>query len=170
MVAAGTLDQNVAATCGGNPDVCCPNGIPAAACGPLRYDFTMQPGDSPRLVITPDPGSGQEHVVLRARLTSATPVPLTAPLGIICGITIDTTAGAMDAVEFHFTISGSVAASGSSAFNIGDVSVVNMTDDDYHMTGGFVCDQAGLVGVAFDLVERAFTDQIHQNLNCDTGP
>ena len=68
----GIITFPVPGSCGGNPEICCVNNMPAAMCGPLEIDLVKRPTDQPRLVLTPVQGASRLDMTIRAIAIAAT--------------------------------------------------------------------------------------------------
>lgn len=165
-LAAGSLDHNVSADCAGQIRTCCPGSVACDACGPLRFDLVPQPGDDPRLVITPV-RYGQDRVVVRARVKTMVPIPIRIPVIGVCDVLVDTEKGSQKDVELGFTLTGSIPDGGAPIVSAGSVEVSRLTSDDVTVTGGLGCALADdILSLAFTFVGKAFLDAIHGDVAC----
>ncbi len=92
----GVITFPIPGSCGGNPEICCVNNMPAASCGPLEIDLVKRPADPPRLVLTPVDGASRLDMTIRARVKTRMKLPIkydTGLFAISCDVAIDTTQG-----------------------------------------------------------------------------
>lgn len=96
------LTLELTPVCDGPVTVCCTGGKEVTPCGPLSLDFTEQEGDSPRYV-GQSPKEGDALAVrMRARVSSAAPIPVGLQAGD-CELTVDSLAGNREDVEVLFS-------------------------------------------------------------------
>jgi len=168
-IARGTVDQTVASQCSADLPICCPDGRACIACGPIRVDFTSQPGDAPRLEITPV-REGQDHVVMRARVKSLSAIPLSLPLpfplsNAECDVVVDTAGGSDKDVEFDVTLNRTVGDGGVPLVEVGKLNVSHLTSEDLTVTGGIACDVAdSILNVLSGYIAGWFSDLIQPDL------
>lgn len=159
------LNFNVPASCGGSPSICCPGGTPQDPCGPVVIDLTEMPGDQPRMVVTPvDSGATNGHLdaIIRARVHTASDLPVNIPVFGDCTVTIDTEPGPDPDVRIDLPID--LLQDGQAATTrvaVGDATLTQLTTDDVTIGGGGVCFLANLgTGLFIDTLASQFTDQI----------
>jgi MYXO-CTERM domain-containing protein len=171
------LEFDVPANCGGSTPVCCPGGQPQMPCGPIVIDLAQQPGDAPRLVVTPVQGQSRLDLIIRARVRTQMDLPVTIPLVGDCGVHIDTDGGSFDDVRIDLPVSlAQDTAAGTTRVVVGDAALSQLSDEDVDLTGGFGCQLANLgVGLFIDTLSSQFTDQIAGAIEgqvckaCDSG-
>jgi MYXO-CTERM domain-containing protein len=156
------LQFDVPANCGGSTPVCCPGGTPQSPCGPIVIDLAEQPGDAPRLVVTPVQGQSRLDLIVRARVRTQMDLPVTIPLVGDCGVHIDTDGGQFDDVRIDLPVTlAQDAMAGTTRVQVGDATLTQLSDEDVDLTGGFGCQLANFgVGLFIDTLSSQFTDQI----------
>jgi hypothetical protein len=165
--ATAPVTQNVPASCGGSPALCCPGGNPVDPCGPLEVDFRAQAGDTPRLetVLGPD----RLDVTLRARVRSVAAIPIALPVVGDCAFTVDTAPGPTPDVELDMAIDRVTDASGPHLV-IATTTLVGFTADDIVLTGGLGCTLANLgLSLFLGTLTSMFQDSVQLPL-CSTCP
>jgi hypothetical protein len=173
----GVLDFNVPASCGGSTPVCCPGGQPKNPCGPIKIDLNKQPGDEPRLVLAPVQGNSRLNVTVRARVKTATDIPVKVSFLGDCNLKIDTAGGSVKDIRIDAPINFQQdATAGTTKVVVGDVSLSQLTTDDVALSGGFWCVVAdfglGLfLGILTDQITGAIKDAIQDQTckACESG-
>ncbi|MGN6110839.1 MAG: MYXO-CTERM sorting domain-containing protein [Kofleriaceae bacterium] len=171
----GVISFNAPASCGGSTPICCPNGNPVDPCGPINIDLNQYPGDAPRLELRPSQGNSRLDVTVRARIKTATDIPVTVPVAGNCGVRVDTTRGNPADVQIDVPISFQQdAAAGTTRVVVGTVNLSNLTTDDVDLTGGFGCQVANLglsffIGILRDQLTGAVQSAI-QDQTCKACP
>ncbi|MEQ1785113.1 MAG: hypothetical protein ABMA14_27530 [Hyphomonadaceae bacterium] len=158
----GVLSFSAPASCGGSTPICCPNGQPVSPCGPINIDLNQQAGDQPRLELKPAAGASRLDVTVRARVKTATDIPVTVPIAGDCGVKIDTTAGSVKDLKIDAPITFQQdAQAGTTKVVVGNVVLSNLASEDVALTGGFGCQIANL-GLSFflDTLTSQITDAI----------
>ncbi|MEZ4366374.1 MAG: hypothetical protein R2939_08805 [Kofleriaceae bacterium] len=157
----GGLAIDVPASCGGTPAICCPGGVAQVPCGPIDIDLSLQPGDAPRLELTPIAGQSRLDLVVRARVSTAMDIPLDISIAD-CGLRLDTGPGDDPDLKISTTISFvQDPQAGTTRIEVGDVAVDQLTEDDVEITGNALCQLADLgVGFALDFLVDTFANQI----------
>jgi hypothetical protein len=129
-------------------------------------DFTLHPGDDPRLVITPV-RDGQDHVVVRARVKTIVPLPVEIPVAGACKVAVDSAAGAMADFQFDFTLTRAVNAAGVPIVAASNADVSRLTSADVEISGGIGCTLAdGLLDVVLRVLRDQFFDFLSADLLC----
>ena len=177
LVGGMGLTFDVPANCGGSPSTCCPGGNPVSPCGPIVIDLVAQPGDQPRLVVTPVSGQSRLDVTLRARVRTAMDVPVNVPLAGDCGLAIDTTAGSVDDIRVDLPVSFvQDAMAGTTRIEVGTVNITQLASEDVRLNGGFGCQFASLgigffIGTLTDTFAGAIQDAITEQTckSCPSG-
>jgi MYXO-CTERM domain-containing protein len=165
----GPLQFDLPDSCGGTPALCCPGGNPVSPCGPINVDLTAQDGDDPRLVVTPVQDASRIDVIVRARVTTITPIPV-GLFGLDCELVFDTTQtnGSDPFPDLQIDAPVSFvqdATAGTTRIEVGDIVVGRFTDNDFEITepgGGFgACSlvSAG-AGLFVGIIAQTFADQI----------
>ncbi len=149
LTGTSALTFNVPASCSGSTPVCCPGGVAQNPCGPVNIDLSLHAGDTPRLELHPKQGASELDVVVRARVTSTTDIPVKVPVVGNCGIKLDTTTKSPPDIEIDAPIDFvQDATSGTTRIVVGTVGLQNLSTDDVSLTGGFGCTIAN-VGLSF---------------------
>lgn len=176
LLGGGGLSFPVPGQCGGNPEICCANGQPIANCGPLNINLTKMTGDDDRLIFTPRQGQSRLDVTMRARLKTASDLPITI-LGANCGVKIDTQPGNEQDIELIIPMSfAQDARTGTTRLVVGDVTINRLEDSDVTLNGGIFC-LLGSVGIGFflDTLKQTFADEIKSAIQdqvcktCESG-
>jgi MYXO-CTERM domain-containing protein len=166
----GALTFDVPASCGGNPAVCCPGGVPQAPCGPIVIDLEARPGDQPRLELRPVAGASRLDVTMRARVRTQMDIPVQIPIVGNCGVRIDTAPGANPDIKIDLPINfRQDAIAGTTRIEAGDVALTQLTSDDVRLTGSFGC-QAASLGISFFIgtLTSTFGDAIKDAISSQT--
>src|SRR5207244_2303802 len=102
---SGTIEFPVPANCGGQTPVCCPGGSPKPNCGPIDIDITTHADDNgDRLELKPIENGHELDVTLRARVKTATPLPVKVPIVGDCELSIDTLPGPEKDIQIDIPI------------------------------------------------------------------
>ncbi len=176
LLGGEALAIDVPASCGGDPKICCSGGTPDPICGPVIIDLALQALDEPRLEVQPVQGQQRVDIVIRARLATTTPIPITY-LGIGCDIDIDTAPGATE--DMVVTIEIALPQDPDEATTRMDVvsSDVAIEDEDISIGGNIICTGADALikGVIIDLLSDAINGAVADTLSgqscvaCDSG-
>lgn len=170
------LSIEVPASCGSDPEICCNGGTPAATCGPVNIDLVEQAGDDPRLEVQPVQGQQRIDVVIRARLATAAPIPVSY-LGISCEISIDTVAGSTE----DLVVTMEVGLPQDPDENTTRIDVANsdvaLENADVNVGGNILCSSVGnaLKGIIIDLLVDTINDAVADTLSnqgcvaCESG-
>ncbi len=166
----GPLTFEAPANCGGSPATCCPGGNPVSPCGPIVIDLVRQPGDQPRLVLTPVANQSRLDVTLRARVRTMMDIPVNIPLVGDCGIKIDTTAGSVDDLRVDLPVNFvQDAMAGTTRIDIPNVTITQLASEDVTLTGNFGCTIASLgLGVFLGTLTSTFQDAIRDAITEQT--
>lgn len=171
----GVLDFNVPASCGGSTPICCPGGQPKNPCGPIQIDLKEQPGDQPRLVLAPSQGNSRLDVTVRARVKTATDIPVKIPFVGDCNLKLDSTQGTTKDIRIDAPISFTQDATAKTTkVVVGNVSLTQLAGEDVSLSGGFGCAAAdfGLsffMGILTDQITGTLKDTI-QDQTCKACP
>jgi len=177
----GTIEFAIPASCGGNPEVCCVNGMPATTCGPLEIDLAQRAGDPPRLTLTPVSGAGRLDLTIRTRLKTMMNLPIrydTGFLGTIsCDVAIDTTDGDTPDLRIDAQIAFTQdPTAGTTRISAQNVTVSQLENDDVSLSGGIGCTIGSafigaFLGTLTDQVEGMLQDTINDGVckSCDSG-
>jgi uncharacterized protein (TIGR03382 family) len=174
----GGLEIDVPPGCGGSPAICCPGGTPQSPCGPIVIDLEERPGDLPRMEIRPANNAGRIDITLRARIHTASDLPVDdIPIAGDCTVSIDTSGGSPDDVRIDLPISlVQDTTAGTTRVVQGEATLSDFSADDVDLGGGFLCDVADLgIGLFLDTLTDQFTEQISGLLEgqlckaCDSG-
>jgi MYXO-CTERM domain-containing protein len=163
LLGGGGLTFDVPPGCGGSPAICCPGGTPQTPCGPIVIDLHEEPGDPPRMEVHPVANQSRLDVIVRARITTASDLPVDdIPLIGDCTVAIDTEPGSDPDVRIDLPISFvQDATAGTTRVETGDAALSQLTADDVSINGGGLCFLADLgVGLFIDTLSSQFTDQI----------
>ena len=150
----GIIDFSIPGSCGGNPEICCVNNVPSAACGPLEIDLVKRPTDQPRLVLTPVAGANRLDMTIRARVKTVMKLPISYDTGIIgtisCDVAIDTTKGNSTDLQIDAQIQFSQDATvGTTRIAANNVAVTQLEGADITLSGNIGCSIAGAFVGAF---------------------
>ena len=164
------LAIDVPASCGGNPAICCPNGVPVSPCGPVQIDLVQRAGDAPRLELRPAQGASRLDVTLRARLKTTNDIPVKIPVVGNCGIAIDTAPGPNADIKIDLPIGfPQDALAGTTRVEAGAVALSQLTTQDVKLTGGIACQLASLgLGVFIGTISNTFESAIRDAINQQT--
>ncbi len=164
------LAIDVPASCGGNPAICCPNGVPVTPCGPVQIDLVQRSGDAPRLELRPAQGASRLDVTLRARLKTVTDIPVKIPVVGNCGIAIDTAPGPNADIKIDLPIGfPQDPLAGTTRVEAGAVALSQLTTQDVKLTGGIACQLASLgLGVFIGTISNTFESAIRDAINQQT--
>ncbi len=160
-----TFDVPPACASDDNPKICCNGGMPTAECGPIDIDLAEQPGDAPRLEISPIQGSSRLDVTMRARVKTVMPLPIIYNLvfDISCDVNIDTeAAGPNDDLLLTTEVNlRQDAEAGTTLVEVGAVNVAQFDDGDLFLSGSILCDFANaLVGTFVDSLVTTLQDAV----------
>nr|HEX4318504.1 hypothetical protein [Kofleriaceae bacterium] len=164
------ISFNVPASCGGSTPVCCPGGSAQDPCGPIDIDLTLHSGDDPRLVLAPQQGANTLDVTVRARIKTATDLPVTVPVVGDCTVSVDTTKGSTPDLEIvmpiQFVQDPTVA---TTRIAVGSVAINRLESADVSLNGGIGCEIANL-GLSFFIgtLTSALTSQIASTVQQQT--
>ncbi len=177
----GKIDFSIPASCGGNPEVCCPGGNPSPTCGPLEIDLAARPGDQPRLALTPVTGQSRLDMTIRARVKTKMALPIRYNTGIIgtisCNVAVDTTRGNTQ----DLLIAAQIAmpqdpTTGNTRIVAQNVALSQLESADVTLSGGFGCTVAdafigSFLGTLTDQLEGTISDTINEAVckTCDSG-
>lgn len=159
----GGLNFDIPESCGGNPEVCC--GLPPGSCG-LEINLDPQPGDPPRLELTPRVSpDNQLGVVLRARIRTTAPMPIKYDTGLFtadCDVELDTTWAGVPSVTIVTDVNfNQDVTTATTRIAVGAVDMQDLDDGDIVLSGSFTCDLADFFkGFFIDQIISGFTDQI----------
>ncbi len=171
----GSLAYDVPVNCAGSPTTCCTGGTPVSPCGPIVFDVAPQPGDLPRLVLTPVQGSSRIDLTLRARVSTTTDVPVNIPLVGDCGVRIDTLPGTSQDIQISVPLTfPQDAIAGTTRLVPGSVSLTGLSTDDVALVGGFACQAAtfglsSFIGILTDTLSSQIQSGLSQSL-CKACP
>jgi len=171
----GVIDFNVPASCGGDPEICCVNGVPQATCGPLAIDLVQRAGDQPRLAVTPVQGASRLDLTIRARVKTRMDLQIKTQ-GITCGVDLDTARGTSQ----DLTITAQVGLPQDATVGTTRIAANNVTvtleNADIQLDGNLACDLAGFfIGFARGLLEDQVAGLIQDTINestckaCESG-
>lgn len=167
------LTFDVPPACGAdeNPQICCTDtDVPAPDCGPIEIDLEEQPGDAPRLEITPVAGASRLDVVVRARVRTVNDLLIIYDTGIFgkanCTVTLDTTAsGAQDLLVTTSIDLVQDPDAGTTKLVVGDVALTQLDNGDVDLGGEFTCDLADLfIGFFLDTLVGEFESTIRETI------
>jgi MYXO-CTERM domain-containing protein len=176
----GVITFPVPGSCGGNPEICCVNGQPAAACGPLQIDLVKRPNDEPRLVLTPVAGQSRLDMTIRARVKTVMKMPIKYDTGIFtvnCDVTIDTTKGSQADLRIDAQIQFSQDPTvGTTRIAANNVSVTQLESADVTLSGSVGCTIGGaFIGLFTGTLQTQIASVISSTINdatckaCDSG-
>jgi len=137
------LTFDVPPSCPEGPGICCepPNGPPQQPCGPIEIDLAEQPGDPPRLELTPVPGENRLDVTVRARVRTVEPLSLfDVALGADCEVSLDSGASGEPSVRIEVGVNlVQDPVLGTTRIETGEIAVEQVDNGDIDLTGGFLC-------------------------------
>jgi uncharacterized protein (TIGR03382 family) len=162
LLGMGGLQFNVPPSCGGNPEVCCPGGVPQTTCGPIQIDLAARPGDLPRMELHPASGASRLDVTVRARVKTLADIPVKIPLVGNCGIAIDTAPGPNPDIKLDIPVRFvQDPLTGTTRIEPGDVVITQLTSQDVRLTGSIGCQLASLgLGAFIGTLTSTFADAI----------
>jgi hypothetical protein len=177
LLGGDQLAIDVPASCGSDPKICCSDGTnPDPTCGPVNIDLVLQALDEPRLEVQPVQGQQRVDIVIRARLATTAPIPITY-LGVGCDININTAAGATESMVVSMELG--LPQDPDEATTRMDVANSNVAieDEDISVGGNFICTGADalLKGIIVDLLRDAINDAVADALSgqscvaCESG-
>jgi MYXO-CTERM domain-containing protein len=176
LLGGGELSIEVPASCGSDPEICCSGGTPDATCGPVNIDLVEQAGDDPRLEVQPVQGQQRIDVVIRARLATAAPIPVSY-LGIACDIGIDTVGGATDDLVLSMEVNLPQDPDEDTTRIEVNNSDVALEDGDVDVGGNILCSSVGnalkgiIIGLLTDTINEAVADTLSNQgcVACESG-
>lgn len=161
------LTFDIPPSCGGDTEICC--GEPPGSCQ-ILIDMDAQPGDPPRLELTPrDPPGNQLGLLARARVQTNRALPFTYKvigIPISCNVQLDTTAQAPPSITLTTNIDFVQDPTvGTTRITVGTVEVTDLDDGDIDISGGFQCDIVDFFkGFFVDQIVSGITDQIQTTI------
>ncbi|MEJ7597669.1 MAG: MYXO-CTERM sorting domain-containing protein [Kofleriaceae bacterium] len=174
-VLGGPLEFNVPGSCSGTVKICCPNGTPLPACGPIKIDLTRVGNESARLVLSPIGGQSRLNVTVRARVKTETDLPANGPLGINCGVEFNTEKSGQPDLEIIAPINFQQdPTSRTTRINVGELTINRLEDNDIDLNGNFACTIAEWgIGFFLGTLKDTFATQIRgaiQGQTCKACP
>ncbi len=182
----GVIEFNIPASCGGDTEICCNNGVPATTCGPLLIDLvTKSPsgaGSEPRLTLTPQQGQSRLDATVHTRVKTKNPIKITATVPLIgtkvtCSdVSIDTTHSGGSTPDLVLALQLGFpqdATTGTTRINANSVNV-NLEGDDIQLGGACSIAQFfidAVVGILADQVSSQIQDTVNGATckPCDSG-
>ncbi len=140
LMGTGTdLTFDIPPACDADPYICCEGGVPADVCGPIAIDLEAQPGDQPRLELTPVAGADRIDLTLRARVSTVTDLPFTL-YGSDCSMHIDTADSGDESLRMVGELQFSQDAdAGTTRVDLNNVTVDQVDNGDLTISGGVMC-------------------------------
>ena len=153
----------------GSTSFACPGGTAQNPPPNLRADFSTQPGDLPRRVVTNVQNASRFDITYRFRLATTEPIPVSIS-GADCQLTIDTTQGASQDLRVDFQVNFSGFGWQQTA-SLANLTVTQFESADWTLGGAFLC-QIGASQVGGQIlagVQDTLADYFARRVNATCG-
>lgn len=173
-VIGGPLEFNVPGSCG-TLDICCPNGnTPSAMCGPIALNLDNFAGmNGARLEMNPQVPN-RLQVVIRTRIKTVNKIPASG-FGIDCDVDFNSERSGQKDLEIIAPITfGTDPTAGTTRVTVGDLTINRLEEDDFSITGDFLCGAADwgiqyFLGPIKDAIAGPVRDAVEQQ-TCKACP
>lgn len=164
----GPLVFPIPPSCGSNPAVACPGGVPQDPPPSLVLDLAERVGDAPRRTVTNDAGQARYSLTYRARVGTPEPIAMIVS-GNECTLTIDSTQGTSPDLRFDAQVQFSDVGWQTRAMPSSS-SVSGLEGSDYSVDGSFACRVIDVPSsVITGQLQSAFQNQLNDRLGDTCG-